>query len=123
MISSRPLYNNNLICFIFVFLIVELSSPIFLINSSIIFDNSGGIFSFSSKSKVESFKSYLLTKTVRFLLLQAVISQDVTKQNFLFVPDTADYEKLWTDDDLVKKWNITKDEWQYIDSRISNYGK
>jgi len=80
-------------------------------------------FASSSKSKVESFKSYLLTKTVRFLLLQSVISQHVVKQNYLFVPDIADYEKLWTDDDLVKKWNITKDEWQYIDSRISNYGK
>lgn len=77
---------------------------------------------FSSKSKVESFKSYLLTKTVRFLLLQSVISQDVTKQNFLFVPDIADYEKVYTDEELVRKWSITKEEWQYIDSRISNYG-
>jgi site-specific DNA-methyltransferase (adenine-specific) len=78
---------------------------------------------FTSKSKVESFKSYLLTKTFRFLLLQSVISQDVTKQNFLLVPDLGDYDKLWTDEQLVKKWNITKEEWQYIDSRISNYGK
>lgn len=77
----------------------------------------------SSKAKVESFKSYLLTKTVRFLLLQSVISQHVVKQNFLFVPDIGNYEKTYTDEELVKRWKITDDEWKYIDSRISNYGR
>jgi site-specific DNA-methyltransferase (adenine-specific) len=77
---------------------------------------------FKTKKEVESFKSYLFTKTVRFLLLQAVISQDVTKQNFCFVPDLGSYEGIYTDKDLVKRWDISKDEWEFIDSKISAIG-
>ena len=75
---------------------------------------------FQSKEEVLSFKSYLFTKIVRFLLLQSVVSQDVTKQNFIFIPDIGDYSINYTDDILRKRWNITDNEWAYIDSRIRN---
>ena len=68
-----------------------------------------------------SFKSYLLTKTVRFLLLQAVISQHVTQKEFRFVPDLGHYEGKYTDKQLCEMWGITEEEWEYIDSRIHNY--
>ena len=74
---------------------------------------------FSTKAEVSSFKSYLLTKTVRFLLLQTVMSQHVTKQNFFFVPDLGKYEGAYTDKILLKRWGISKEEWEYIDSKIS----
>jgi len=70
---------------------------------------------FSSKAEVISFKSYLFTKIVRFLLLQAVISQDVTKQCFCFVPDLGKYEGEYTDEMLIKRWGISRDEWEFID--------
>lgn len=73
---------------------------------------------FSSKEKVVSFKSYLFTKIVRFLLLQTVISQDVTRKNFSFVPDLGKYEGEYTDEMLRERWNITQDEWEFIDSKI-----
>ena len=73
---------------------------------------------FDSEKEVLSFKSYLFTKIVRFLLLQAVVSQDVTKQNFIFVPDIGNYDTTYNDDILRKRWGITEKEWQYIDSRI-----
>ena len=73
---------------------------------------------FSSKKEVESFKSYLLTKVVRFLLLQSVMSQNVTRQYFNFVPDLEKYEGKYSDQILKKKWNITDEEWEFIDSRI-----
>src|SRR5699024_3262554 len=41
---------------------------------------------FDTESEVLSFKSYLFTKIVRFLLLQTVVSQHVVRQNFVFVP-------------------------------------
>ena len=75
---------------------------------------------FDSEKEVLSFKSYLFTKIVRFLLLQAVVSQDVTKQNFIFVPDIGNYDTTYNDDILRKRWGITEKEWQYIDSRIKN---
>lgn len=73
---------------------------------------------FPTEAEVLAFKSYLFTKTVRFLLLQTVISQHVTKQNFIFVPDLGKYEGEYTDEMLVKRWGITEEEWGYIDSRI-----
>jgi len=73
---------------------------------------------FETKEKVLSFKSYLFTKTVRFLLLQNVVSQDVLRNKFTLVPDLGEYEGEYTDEDLMKRWGITEEEWQFIDSKI-----
>lgn len=80
------------------------------------------LFASQSKAEVESFKTYLYTKTVRFLLLQCVVSQDVTREKFRFVPDLVHYEGTYTDNLLRKKWGITEEEWNLIDSKISNVG-
>jgi site-specific DNA-methyltransferase (adenine-specific) len=82
------------------------------------------IVAFASKelNEVISFKSYLFTKIFRFLLLQTVVSQDVTRNNFQFIPDLGKYEGEYTDKMLVKKWGITEDEWNFIDSKIKNIG-
>ena len=73
---------------------------------------------FDTEDEVKSFQSYIFTKVARFMLLQAVISQDVTKHCFTFVPDLEKYDHTFTDDELVKRWDITDEEWEYIDSRI-----
>jgi len=73
---------------------------------------------FNSKDNLLAYKSYLFTKIARFLLLQSVITQDVTKQNFRFVPDLGEYNEFITDDFLRKRWSITDDEWAFIDSKI-----
>jgi site-specific DNA-methyltransferase (adenine-specific) len=80
------------------------------------------IVAFASKSKreVESFKTYLFTKIIRFLLLQTVVSQDVTRGNFIFIPDLGKYEGVYTDGMLCKRWGITKEEWDFIDSKIKS---
>ena len=77
--------------------------------------------SFNTKKECLSFKSYILTKVVRFLLLQSVISQDVTRENFRFVPDLGTYKGQYSDQILCNMWNITENEWRYINSRIHNY--
>ena len=74
---------------------------------------------FSTKAEVLAFRSYLFTKTVRFLLLQSVISQHVTKQKFRFVPDLGKYEGEYTDLMLLRRWGISKKQWEFIDSKIS----
>jgi site-specific DNA-methyltransferase (adenine-specific) len=73
---------------------------------------------FDTKKEVEAFKSYLFTKIIRFLLLQAVISQHVTRESFCFVPDLGKYEGVYTDELLMERWGITKKELTYIESRI-----
>jgi site-specific DNA-methyltransferase (adenine-specific) len=72
----------------------------------------------SSKEQVENFRSYLLTKIVRFLLLQTVVSQDVTKEKFEFIPHLGKYNQHFTDAILTKRWNVTEEEWNFIDSKI-----
>lgn len=78
---------------------------------------------FKTEKEVLSFKSYIFTKVVRFLLLQTVVSQDVTKKNYCFVPDLGKYNKNYTDADLCKLWNLSQDDWTFIDSKISNIGR
>ena len=78
---------------------------------------------FNSELEAENYKSYLFTKIVRFLILQTVISQDVNRKNFSFVPHLEKYDRKYTDKYLAKKWNIDEKEWGYIDSRIAETGK
>jgi hypothetical protein len=75
---------------------------------------------FDTEKEVQSFKSYLFTKIVRFLLLQQVVSQHVTKKVFGFIPDLDKYEGFYTDKQLCNLWRISENEWNYIDSRINN---
>lgn len=76
---------------------------------------------FDTEEETLNFKSYLFTKTVRFLLLQTVVSQDVSRNKFCFVPAMENYNQRFSDDILRKRWKITEAEWEYIDSRIHNY--
>lgn len=77
-------------------------------------------FSSRDKKQVENFKSYLFTKTFRFLLLQSVVSQNITRERFMFVPHLDNYDIEYTDDILRKKWSISDEEWSFIDSKIKS---
>lgn len=77
---------------------------------------------FLSEKEALSYKSYIFTKIVRFLLLQTVVSQDVTRSNFQFIPDFGKYEGHYTDRMLTERWGITENEWNFIDSKIKNIG-
>lgn len=78
---------------------------------------------FDTEEEVISYKSYIYTKTVRFLLLQTVVSQDVLRKKFCFIPALSKYEGVYTDERLKNMWNLTDDEMMYIDSRIYNIGE
>ena len=73
--------------------------------------------SFTNQNAAENFMSYIRTKYVRFLLLQALTSIHITKNVFLFVP-AQDYSHPWTDEMLYKKYNLTEDEIAFIESMI-----
>lgn len=77
------------------------------------------LFSSDKEEEVYSFKTYLYTKTVRFLLLQCVVSQDITREKYRFVPDLGNYSGVYTDEKLRTLWGITDDEWAFIDSKIT----
>ena len=77
---------------------------------------------FDTKEEAESYKSYFLTKTVRFLLLQTVVSQHISTKSFCFVPDLGSYSGVYTDEYLKDLWAINDDEMDYIFSRIGEIG-
>lgn len=72
---------------------------------------------FDDEAKAENLMSYLKTKFCRFLLLQAVSSINLSKDKFIFVP-LQDFSKPWTDEELYQKYNLEKDEIDFINSMI-----
>ena len=77
---------------------------------------------FDTEEEALSYKSYIMTKTVRFLLLQTVVSQHISTKSFCFIPDMGKYVGRYSDEQLCKMWGITSDEWEYIKSRIGEIG-
>ena len=63
--------------------------------------------------------SYLKTKFVRFLILQAMSSIHLTKTTFTFVP-VQDFSLSWSDDALFKKYNLSDNEISLIETMIKD---
>ncbi len=78
---------------------------------------------FDSEEETLSFRSYIFTKTVRFLLLQTVVSQHVTKKNYCFIPSLKRYSGNYTDEMLQKEWGLSNEEIELIQSRICEIGE
>lgn len=78
---------------------------------------------FDSEDEAKSYKSYLLTKVSRFLLLQTIVSQNTSKKNFCFIPDVERYDHVYSDEELCKRWAISNEEYEYIKTRIGEIGK
>ncbi len=72
---------------------------------------------FDTSAEAQNFLLYLRTKFFRFLLLQGLTSQDISRDKFLFVPQ-QDYSKAWTDEELYQKYDLTADEIAFIDSMM-----
>ena len=76
--------------------------------------------SFETEAEAANFISYLKTKTVRFLVLQALTSQHLARDKFQFVPQ-QDYHKAWTDEELYKKYDFSDDEIAFIEETVRDY--
>lgn len=74
-------------------------------------------FSSDNITEVDNFSKYMCTKFFRFLLLQAVSSINLSKDKFQFVP-MQDFSIVWTDKDLYKKYDLTNEEIDFIESMI-----
>ena len=72
---------------------------------------------FKTKSEAQRAASYLRTRFVRFLVSTILLTQNISKSMFEFVP-LQDFSTDWTDSDLFKKYGITKDEIAFIESMI-----
>lgn len=72
---------------------------------------------FSSKKECENVISYISTRFFRFLVLLRKPSQNATRKVYSFVP-MQDFSEKWTDEKLYKKYKLTKEETEFIESMI-----
>ena len=72
---------------------------------------------FNKYEEANNLKIYLTTKFFRFLLLQALTSINISKDKFCFIP-MQDFSESWTDEKLYKKYKLTKEEIEFIESMI-----
>ena len=61
--------------------------------------------------------SYMKTKFFRFLVLQKKNTQNAARNVYSFVP-LQDFSKPWTDEELYKKYKLTEEEIEFIESMI-----
>lgn len=61
--------------------------------------------------------SYIKTRFVRYLISLKKKTQHGDKEVYQFVP-LQDWSKPWTDAELYKKYNLSKEEIEYIESMI-----
>ncbi len=76
---------------------------------------------FKDKITCENVISYIKTKLFRFMVLQKKNSQDAMRGVYEYVP-VQDFSKSWTDEELFKKYNLTQDEIDFINSMIKPMG-
>jgi site-specific DNA-methyltransferase (adenine-specific) len=72
---------------------------------------------FDNKKEANNLEIYLKTKFVRFLLVQSISGMDISKDKFIFVP-IQNFNETWTDEKLYKKYGLSQEEIDFIESMI-----
>ena len=71
----------------------------------------------ASRKEAESLNSYLRTRFFRFLVSLRKITQHATRSTYTWVPKQS-WDKIWTDEALYKKYQLTTDEIAFIETMI-----
>lgn len=72
---------------------------------------------FETEESARSFTTYYRTRLVRFLVSLRKISQDALRSTYSWVPEQT-WDREWTDEELYKKYKLSKDEITFIESMI-----
>lgn len=72
---------------------------------------------FSNETECENVISYIKTKFLRALAMLKKVTQSTLKNLYTIIP-IQDFSKPWTDKELYAKYNLTKDEIDFIESMI-----
>lgn len=75
----------------------------------------------SSREEAESLQSYYATRFFRFLVSLRKITQHATHSTYQWVPMQT-WDRMWTDADLYKKYEINSDEIAFITQMIRPMG-
>jgi site-specific DNA-methyltransferase (adenine-specific) len=91
---------------------VELLAPKYVCTESYIV-----LGAFPTRKEAENYLEYVTTKFVRFLVSLLSFSQDITRERFAYVPMQS-FDDVWTDEKLASRYGLTKDETDFITSKI-----
>lgn len=72
---------------------------------------------YDTKVEAENMIIYLKSKFCRFLVSTILLTQNITKSKFVFVPNLP-MKQAWTDDKLYSKYGLTTEEVQFIENTI-----
>jgi site-specific DNA-methyltransferase (adenine-specific) len=72
---------------------------------------------FKNKKEAENACSYIQTKFFRFLVMIKKNTQQAMKPVYSFIP-MQDFSKSWNDEELYRKYKLSKDEINFIESMI-----
>lgn len=90
-------------------------------NKDLIFysDNYKVIYSSEHKTEVLSAKSYCYSKFIRYLIFCGLVGNSIlTDESWRFVPAPEAFDHIFTDEELYKKYNLTDEEINIIESVI-----
>lgn len=71
----------------------------------------------NSEQEAKNVIEYISTKFFHFFLGIKKITQHTTSKVYEFVP-MQDFSQSWTDEKLYKKYDLTKEEIDYIESSV-----
>lgn len=72
---------------------------------------------FETKDEAENMLTYIKTRFFRYLLSTILLTQNISKDKFQFVP-LQDFSHPWTDAMLYEKYGLSEDEIAFIESMI-----
>lgn len=72
----------------------------------------------ANEAEARNLAAYMRTRFVRFLVSLRKITQNITRDSYRFVP-MLPMNRLWTDEDLYKRYEITPDQIAFIESLIA----
>lgn len=72
---------------------------------------------FDNENEANNMKDYVKTKFFRFLLSTILLTQNIAKDKFKYIP-VQDFQKAWSDDILYKKYDLCEHEIKFIGTLI-----
>lgn len=77
--------------------------------------------SFENKSEAENCLSYIKTRFFRALLFYNRHSLNISRESFSLIP-IQDFTKPWTDEKLYRKYELSKEEIEFIEENVQPMG-
>lgn len=74
---------------------------------------------FNSEREAASAAAYLRTRFTRFLVASILLTQNITRRSFAFVPG-QDFTRTWSEPDLHEKYGLSREDVEFIESQIKS---